>query len=232
MNFQRLWQRDPERRNRGGRDSGRTGTGRARVPLVPLRRSRDEGFSRWGPRVEFESRKRGAIPVLGRIANHPALHGILMNVISMMREIKFVANPMIGKSALPNLALSSNDSAEFVRVRAFDQLNRPLDGYVDRGRQQEMYMLGHQNERMQFVPPVAAMTKKSSQENSDVRFDHEQSAAFPSHKSDEVSSRRRDKSRLLQSKPQRLKAASTFELKLARVELVPFPMIFCAELSF
>jgi hypothetical protein len=72
---------------------------------------------------------------------------------------------------------------------------------------------------MEFIPPLAAMTIKSFQENSDVRFNHKQSAAFPSNKCDEISTRRRDKPRRLQSEPQRLRAASTSELKLARVEL-------------
>jgi hypothetical protein len=89
-------------------------------------------------------------------------------------------------------------------------------------------MLGHQNKRVQFVPALAAVAIKSFQKNTDVRFNHEQSAALPSHKSDEVSSRRRDESRRVQSEPQRLKAASGSELKLARVELVPFPVVFRA----
>jgi hypothetical protein len=153
-----------------------------------------------------------------------------MNVISMMNKIHLVANPMIGESALPHLALSTDDSAEFMRICALNQLNGPLDGYVNRGSQQEMHMLRHQNKRMEFIPPLAAVTIKSLQEDSDVRFNHEQSATVRRNKGDEISSRRGDKPRRPQSKPQRLKAASVSELKLARVELVPFPVIFCASI--
>jgi hypothetical protein len=155
-----------------------------------------------------------------------------MNVISMMDEIHFVANPMIGESALPHLALPTNDSAQFMRICAFDQLNGPLDCHVHRGSQQEMHVLGHNNKRMQFVPALAAMPIQNLQKDSNVRFDREQSAALPRPECDEIGSRWRDEPYRFQSKPQRLKAASTSEVKLARVELVPFPVIFRAKFSF
>src|SRR2546421_687946 len=103
---------------------------RARVPLVPVKMPPTCGFSRWGPRVEFESRKRGAIPVFAWITNNVPLDGIAMNVVSMMHVIDSVANPMIGEPALPDLALSANKCTEFMRVCAPDQLNGPLDSHV------------------------------------------------------------------------------------------------------
>jgi hypothetical protein len=153
-----------------------------------------------------------------------------MNVISMMHEIHLVANSMIRESPLPNLALSANNFAQFVRIRALDQLNGALDSDVHRGSQQKMHMLRHHNKRMQVEAPLATMPIESSQKNPDVRFDHEQSATLPGREGDEISSRRGDESHRLQGKPQRLKAASDFELKLARVELVPFPKIFRASM--
>ena len=39
-----------------------------------------------------------------------------MNVIPMMNEIPSIANPMIGKSALPDFGFSPDESTEFVRV--------------------------------------------------------------------------------------------------------------------
>ena len=149
-----------------------------------------------------------------------------MDVVLMMHEIHFVADPVVGESPLPDFALPTDDSTEFMRIGAFNQLNSPFNGHIHGRRQQKMHMLGHQNQCMQFVASFAAMAIKSFQKHPDVRFDHEESAAVPSHKSDEISSRRGDESRRLQSKPQRLKAASVSELKLARVELVPFPAFF------
>jgi hypothetical protein len=166
------------------------------------------------------------------VIDHPALYRILMNVISMMHEINLVANSVIGESPLLHLALSPNDAAEFMRVCAFNQLNGPLNGYVHSGSEQEMHMLGHQNKCVQFISALMAMPIQSFQKNADVRFNDEQSAALPRRESYEISSRRRDKSRRLQSKPQRLKAASASEHKSARVELVPFPVIFSCGIFF
>jgi hypothetical protein len=58
-----------------------------------------------------------------------------MNVISMMQEIFLIANSMVGETSLPNFLRSTEDAPEFMRVRAFDQLNGPLDGDIDRGSQ-------------------------------------------------------------------------------------------------
>jgi hypothetical protein len=59
-----------------------------------------------------------------------------MNVISMMRKVNFIANPMVREPALPHFSFSANDGAEFMRVSAFDQLNRALNRYVGSGSQQ------------------------------------------------------------------------------------------------
>jgi len=121
-----------------------------------------------------------------------------MNVILMMREINFVADPVVGESSLPHFSFAANDSAEFMRICAFDQLNSPLDGHVQGGSQQQMHMLGHQNKRMQLIPALAAMPVERLQENPDVRFDNEQAAAVPRRERHEISSGRRDESSGLQ----------------------------------
>jgi hypothetical protein len=59
-----------------------------------------------------------------------------MNVISMMRKINFITNPMVRESSLPHFSFSGNDAAKFMRVSAFDQLNRALNRYVGSGSQQ------------------------------------------------------------------------------------------------
>jgi hypothetical protein len=91
-----------------------------------------------------------------------------------------------------------------------------------------MNVLRHQNKSMQVLPTLAPMPIEGSQKNSNAGFDHEQSSALPRAKGHEVSSRRRNGSYGLQSKPQRLKAATTFQTESARVKLVPFPVDFFA----
>jgi hypothetical protein len=61
-----------------------------------------------------------------------------------------------------------------------------------------MYMLGHQNKRMQLISALAPMPVERLQENPDVRFDNEQSLALPRGERHEISSRRRDESSGLQ----------------------------------
>jgi hypothetical protein len=97
----------------------------------------------------------------------------------MVREIHFIANPMISESSFPDFPFSANNGAEFMRVRAFDQLDRAFEGYVIRRSQQEMNMLGHQNKRMQFVMALAAMSVKRFQEKANVRFDNKESSSLP-----------------------------------------------------
>jgi hypothetical protein len=121
-----------------------------------------------------------------------------VNVVSMMHEINFVANPVIGEPALPHLALSADDSAELMRVCTFDQLNSPLNRYVQRRSQQEMNVLRHKDERVQFVPALTAMPIEGSQKKPNVRFDDEQPAAIPSREGYEIRSGRRDESSRLQ----------------------------------
>ncbi len=121
-----------------------------------------------------------------------------MYVIVMMHEINLAANPMIGESALPDPALSTDDTAEIMRVRAFNQLNSPLDCYVDLRSQQEMNMIGHYDKRMQLISALASMPIKGLQEESNVRFDNEQFPTLPRREGYEIRSRRGDEPSRLQ----------------------------------
>jgi hypothetical protein len=121
-----------------------------------------------------------------------------MNVIAMMHEIHLVADPMIGESMLPHFAFSTNDPAEFMGIRTFDQLNSPLDSYLHGGSQQKMHMVGHDNKRMQLVSSLASMPIEGLQEESHVRFDNEQFPALPRREGYEIRSRRGDESSRLQ----------------------------------
>ena len=122
-----------------------------------------------------------------------------MNVVSMMNEIHFVSNPMIGEPSLPYLSPPANDSAKLVRIRAFDQLNSALDCHVHGGSKQQMHVVGHDDKRMQFVPTLAAMPTERLQEKPHVRLDNKQPAAIPSREGHKVSSRRGEESSRLKS---------------------------------
>ena len=80
----------------------------------------NSGFSRWGPRVKLESREGGAITIFGRTDDESSNDGILMDIIPMMNEVLNIANSMIRESALPDFGFSSDESSEFMRVRALD----------------------------------------------------------------------------------------------------------------
>jgi hypothetical protein len=117
----------------------------------------------------------------------------------MMRIIDSTANPMIGESPLPNFLIAPDDRSKFVRVRAFDQLNRTFDGHVVRRSQQEMNMLRHDHESMQGVAPFAAIPVNRLQEETHVSFDYEQFSAVERREGHEVSPGRGDEASRLQS---------------------------------
>jgi hypothetical protein len=112
----------------------------------------------------------------------------------MIDKIQLIANSMISESSLPNFALSTKDGAKFMRVCAFDQLDRPLDRYLGGRGQQEVNVLRHKDEGMRFVASVSAMSVKCFQEKPDVGFDDEESPALPGGERHEISSSRGDES--------------------------------------
>jgi hypothetical protein len=66
-----------------------------------------------------------------------------------------------------------------MRISAFDQLDGRLDCYVRSRSEQKVNMLGHENKRMQLITAVPAISIKSFQEKSNVRFHDEEPAALP-----------------------------------------------------
>ena len=87
-----------------------------------------------------------------------------MNIVPMMNEVLSIANPMIGESALPNFRVSSYESAEVMGVRALNQLDSALDGYVLSGSEQKMDMIGHEDEGVQQVAAFATIVIKGLEE--------------------------------------------------------------------
>ena len=78
-----------------------------------------------------------------------------------------------------------------------------------RGRgNQEMNVFGHEDEGVELIASFSAVPIQSLQEQSSVGFDNEQSTTLPRRERHEVGPGRGDESSRLQSKPQRLEAAS------------------------
>ena len=127
----------------------------------------------------------------------------------MMNKIHFVANSMIGEPSLPDFLISADDPAEFMGVGASNQLDRALDGYVARRSQQEMNVLRHEYESMQFVATFATMPVKSFQEHARVVFDSKQLTAMVSREGHEINSRRGDESSRLHSETSAAKSRTS-----------------------
>jgi len=131
-----------------------------------------------------------------------------MDIVSMMHIVLNVPNPMIGESALPDFTSAANQTPEGVGVSALDQLNRVFEGYLGRRSQQEMNMLRHDNECMDFKSAFTAISIHRLQEESDVIFNNEEPSALPCCEGNEISSGRRNQSSRLQEQTSAAKAAT------------------------
>jgi len=92
-----------------------------------------------------------------------------------------------------------------------------------------MDVLGHEDEGMELKLSFAAIAVKSVQEEADIVLDNEEPSALPRREGNEVSSGRRDESSRLQEQTSAAKAAIFAQPKPARVELVPFPVVFLVK---
>jgi hypothetical protein len=89
-----------------------------------------------------------------------------------------------------------------------------------------MYVLGHENEAVHLIAPLPPVSVEGCEKQANKGLDYEQSATLPCRKRHELSAGWGYQSSRLQSKPQRLEAASFAQTRSARVELVPFPVVF------
>ena len=137
---------------------------------------------------------------------------------------------MIGKPALPDFLIAADDRPKLVRVRAFYRLDRAFNRNVAGGRQKKMHMLRHHNEGVQLISAFAAIAIKGFQKETHIDFDNEQFSRVESAKRHEVSSGRRDESSRLQGETSAAGSRASLHPKLARVELVPFPVNFVASI--
>jgi hypothetical protein len=82
----------------------------------------------------------------------------------MVSEVVCVPNPVVGKPALPDFGLATDQRAQRVRISALDQLDGALDGYVVSRSKQEMHVVGHEHEGVQRITAFAAVVKKCFEE--------------------------------------------------------------------
>jgi hypothetical protein len=102
-----------------------------------------------------------------------------MNVFPMVQKILLVADAVVPEAALPYFSLPSDFRAKRMRISAFNKLDGTLKRYVGGRCEQEMNVLGHEDERMQLVATVAAISINSFQEKSNVGFHNEESPPLP-----------------------------------------------------
>jgi hypothetical protein len=81
-----------------------------------------------------------------------------MNVVLVMQEVLFIANSMVGESALPDFAFSSENRPKGLRISAFDELNGVFERYVVCWSQEKMDVLRHYDEGVELKSPIAAIT--------------------------------------------------------------------------
>jgi hypothetical protein len=161
------------------------------------------------------------------------LHGIAMNVISMMNVINFISNSMIGEASLPDFGIASDDASEFVRASALDQLDATFDGYVVRGCEEQMNVFGHNDEAVQFVTSLAAMPINRFQEESNIIFDDKQFPAMIGRERDEISSSWREESYGLQEQTSAAESRPSPEtLTWHEWNSCPSRLFFAQEFSF
>jgi hypothetical protein len=109
-----------------------------------------------------------------------------MSVIDVLVEILSTADTMVGESTLPNFLLASEDPAKLVRISSFDQLHHAFQRFVD-GCDQEMHVLGHDDEGMQTKCVLASVRVDCLQKELGVIFHDEKARALKCQESDEVS---------------------------------------------
>jgi hypothetical protein len=104
------------------------------------------------------------------------LHRIEVDVIQVMYEVSAISNPVVRESALPDLGVAADEGTEFVRVSAFDQLNRALNSCIKSRSHQEVNMFRHYDKGMKLIAAFTAIAIKSFQKNTHVIFNDEQFA--------------------------------------------------------
>jgi hypothetical protein len=81
-----------------------------------------------------------------------------------MSKVVWIANTVIGESALPHLGVSPANGAERMRVSTLDQLHSALYRYVLGRCEQDMDMIGHEDEGVQCIATFSTVVIKGLEE--------------------------------------------------------------------
>ena len=136
-----------------------------------------------------------------------SLDRILVDVVSVMKKILVVTNPMIGEASSPDFASAANQISEGMGIAAFDQLHRVFQRYVVRRSKQQVHMFRHDDERVDLKSSFATISIKGLKKESNVVLDYEQSPSLPCRECYKVGSGRRDEPSWLQERTSAAKAA-------------------------
>jgi hypothetical protein len=129
-----------------------------------------------------------------------------MDVFAMRSEILTIPYSMVGKSSLPDFAVSEL-KAEPVGVSTLDELNGPFQSHAHARCQYKVHMLGHQDKRVQLVFLLSSISIHSLKEKPDIRFHDEKPSPLPRNESDKICSVKGKDTRRLHSRPQWLPSA-------------------------
>jgi hypothetical protein len=125
----------------------------------------------------------------------------------MVDEVLIISNPMVCKSPLPDFPLAPEYRTKSMRVSALDQLNRVLESYVARRREEKMDVFRHEHKCMKFEPSVMAVSVHGLEKESNIIFDDKESVPLPRRECYKVCSGRRDESSRFQEQTSAAKAA-------------------------
>lgn len=108
-------------------------------------------------------------------------NGVLVDVIAMRVVVARVFDAAKGETLLPNRHFGFEAEGE----ASFDELNGLLDGDVRRGREEEMEVVGHQDEGVDLVAVFGAVFVEKLEEEVGVRVGLEEPSAIGGDGGDE-----------------------------------------------
>lgn len=108
-------------------------------------------------------------------------NGILVNVIAMRVVIAWVFDAAKREALFPNRSFGFEAEGE----ASFDELNGLFDGNVGSGREEEMEVVGHQDEGVDLIAAFGAVIVEELEEEGGVRVGLEETAAIGGDGGDE-----------------------------------------------
>lgn len=99
---------------------------------------------------------------------------VRVDVVAVYFEIRRVFDAAFRKAVFPDRPFGSEAEGE----SAFDELHRLLDGGVGRGREEEMDVIGHEDEGVELVASFGAVVMEKLDHEVRVRVGLEEAAAL------------------------------------------------------